>query len=282
MLPSALPFFLKTHPGERFCLYHQPDPAQASRGAVLYVHPFAEELNRCRRMAALQSRAWAAAGYAVLQIDLYGCGDSSGDFGDAALPDWHSDLAVAIQWLRAKAGGPLVLWGIRLGALLALDHAAAGARAPDAVVLCQPVPDGAQHLKQFERVASAARITSGTAGRDCPPADRSTREIAGYRIAPELYDAVAALNARSLTPRAPVHWFESAIATGSPATQGERDGLRLPVASEQVIAGWRASGVTVVSHRYEGRPFWSSTEITECPALLSATATLLSQLSPQP
>ena len=38
------------------------------RGAVVYVHPFAEELNKSRRMAALQARAMAAAGYAVVSL----------------------------------------------------------------------------------------------------------------------------------------------------------------------------------------------------------------------
>jgi len=76
------PFFLPASRGERFCIFHPA--AGALRGAVLYLHPFAEEMNKSRRMAALQSRMLAARGIAVLQIDLFGCGDSSGDFGDAS------------------------------------------------------------------------------------------------------------------------------------------------------------------------------------------------------
>jgi len=56
----------------------------AALGSVLYGHPFAEEMNKSRRMAGLQARALARAGYDVLQIDLRGCGGSSGDFGDAS------------------------------------------------------------------------------------------------------------------------------------------------------------------------------------------------------
>jgi alpha/beta superfamily hydrolase len=40
-------------------------------------------MNKARRMAALQARALAALGYGVLLLDLHGCGDSSGDFGDS-------------------------------------------------------------------------------------------------------------------------------------------------------------------------------------------------------
>lgn len=271
MLPSALPFFLQAQPGERFCLYHEPDPARTPRGAVLYVHPFAEELNRTRRMAALQARALAAAGYGVLQIDLYGCGDSSGDFGDARLPLWRNDLALARQWLQARVDGPLLLWGARLGALLALDHIAGQRQAPDALLLWQPVASGAQHLQQFRRVNSAARLF----GDDS--ADSASQEVAGYHIAPELADAIDALEARAFTLRCPLHWFETALA-------GEADAadLKLPPASEQVIAHWRAAGATVIKYPYPGRPFWASTEVAECPALLAATAALISPTAVQP
>ena len=75
-------FFLPATPGHRFCIYHRPAEGGAG-GGIVYAHPFGEEMNKARRMAALQSRRLAAAGYAVLQIDLFGCGDSSGDFADA-------------------------------------------------------------------------------------------------------------------------------------------------------------------------------------------------------
>ena len=84
-LPHA--FFLPTRNGSLFCLYHAPQgPVQ--RGQVLHLHPFAEELNTCRRISAQFARALSAAGYAVLQFDMHGCGDSEGDFGDATWAIW--------------------------------------------------------------------------------------------------------------------------------------------------------------------------------------------------
>ena len=110
----AEPFFLESAPGRRFCLFHPP--AGACRGAVLYVHPFAEEMNKSRRMAALQARALAAAGYGVLQIDLHGCGDSDGGFGEARWEQWHADLAAARAWLddthRALASASARVWAL--------------------------------------------------------------------------------------------------------------------------------------------------------------------------
>ena len=115
-----LPFFLPASGGQRYCLLHLPPPGQASRGGIVYLHPFAEELNKSRHVAAAQARAFAAAGYSVLQIDLYGCGDSSGDFAEARWAIWHNDLHLACAWLAQRVDGPLTLWGLRLGALLAL------------------------------------------------------------------------------------------------------------------------------------------------------------------
>ena len=63
--PRVEPFFFDAEPGTRFSLYHAPNPQVAPRGAVLYVHPYAEELSRTRRMAAQQSRAFAELGYAL-------------------------------------------------------------------------------------------------------------------------------------------------------------------------------------------------------------------------
>ena len=58
-------FFLPFAHGGRFCILHQPGSgSSATLGAILFVHPFAEEMNKSRRMAALQARALLDAGLA--------------------------------------------------------------------------------------------------------------------------------------------------------------------------------------------------------------------------
>ena len=69
-------FFLPAENGYRFCLY-TPALGGTEKAALIYIHPFAEELNKTRRMVALQVKALSEAGFTVLQIDLSGCGDSS-------------------------------------------------------------------------------------------------------------------------------------------------------------------------------------------------------------
>ena len=154
------PFFLPCSVGERFCLFH---PASGkSLGAVLYLHPFAEEMNKSRRMAALQARALAAAGYDVLQIDLLGCGDSSGDFADASWQAWRDDVLAGYRWLRSRSPAPLILWGLRAGCLLAAEVAADIPEAAD-FIFWQPVISGKQHWQQFMRLKMAGEMASGQA-----------------------------------------------------------------------------------------------------------------------
>src|ERR1035437_6520303 len=121
---TFLAFYLPTATGQRFCLFHQPNAQTSRRGAVVYVHPFAEEMNKSRRMAAVQAKAMANAGYAVLQIDLHGCGDSSGDFGDSSWESWVEDVTLACGWLQQRCDSDLWLWGLRTGCLLACEAAA--------------------------------------------------------------------------------------------------------------------------------------------------------------
>ncbi len=141
--------------GQRFCLFH---PAQASQvlGAVLYIHPFAEEMNKSRRMAAMQSRALAKAGFAVLQIDLLGCGDSSGDFGDASWQSWLDDVQRGAKWLAERVQAPLWLWGLRAGCLLAVDAARNISPTPN-FIFWAPTPSGKLLLQQFLRLEGGSR-----------------------------------------------------------------------------------------------------------------------------
>lgn len=265
-------FFLPVDGGERFCLFHPPQGD--CRGALLYVHPFAEELNRSRRMAALQARALAASGYGVLQIDLHGCGDSSGDFADARWDGWKRDLQAAAAWLDARLGQPLTLLGLRLGAALALDFARTAERAPAALVLWQPVLAGQGFMTQFLRMRIAADMLAGgdtragTAALRATLARGETLEVAGYEVHPELVQAIDALDATALAPRGlPVHWFEVTASSERPPTPAAANTART----------WRALGVQLQLRQVLGQQFWATPETSECPALVDATVEALKE-----
>lgn len=261
-------FFLPAAGGERFCIFH---PARgAPLGSILYVHPFAEEMNKSRRMAALQARAFSARGYSVLQIDLLGCGDSGGDFGDARWDAWNEDVALAADWLARHAEGPVYLWGLRLGALLAVDHSRQAGRSFAGLLLWQPVMSGPQFLTQFLRLRlgsemlSGAPANSGTEQLRTQLAAGRALEIAGYELAPQLASAIERLALAGLAPEnVPAHWFE-VNAAGKPSPGLRRAGQ-----------AWSAAGAEVELHAVRGDPFWSSVELCECPALIAATSATL-------
>ncbi len=266
MTPPAAPFFLPTTTGLRYCLYHAPKGE--CRGALLYVHPFAEEMNKSRRMAALQARALADQGYGVLLLDLHGCGDSDGDFGNARWEGWKNDIAAGYGWLKQTTGRPVGLWGLRLGALLALDYARTAAHPVERLLLWQPVSSGSSFLTQFLRLRLASDMLGahssdggGTKALRATLDSGVTLEIAGYALSPALAQAIDALDAAAMTPPCPVHWFELVAA----------EGRALPPGAARISADWPECS----AHAVEGPQFWSTQEIAEAPALIAATCAAL-------
>lgn len=258
------PFFLQVPDGRRFCVHH-PATGPAVRGAIVYLHPFAEEMNRSRRMAALQSRALAQAGFEVLQIDLLGCGDSSGDFGDASWVEWIDDSLRAVAWLRDRSSAPVWLWGLRLGGLLAAE-AARRAEESTGLLLWNPVINGEQYLKQFLRLKLASEALGGD-GKGGMAAIR--KEIAsglGIEVAGYMLNAALALELETLELEAgpsirAVRWMDTSSRIDPalpPVTQAAVDRLRRTCSDVQIRA-------------INGPAFWQTTEIAEAPDLVEAT-----------
>lgn len=265
-LPGRSPaevFFLEAAAGSRFCLFHQP--LGQCRGALVHVHPFAEEMNRSRRMAALAARALAADGIGVLQIDLHGCGDSSGDFGDARWDTWKSDVLLAQDWLRARLGCPVGLWGLRLGALLALD-CARDVRT-ERLLLWHPVTSGSGYLTQQLRLRLAGDLLQSEGAKASTASLRdelgagASLEIGGYTLSPQLALAIDGLDATTFVPPCPTHWFEMIAAPGR----------SMPPGAGRIAEGWLAAGANLHVELVCGQPFWATPEIEECPALVEAT-----------
>jgi exosortase A-associated hydrolase 2 len=212
---------------------------------VVYVHPFAEEMNKCRRMAAMQARALADAGFAVLQMDLLGCGDSGGDFGDASWERWVDDIVDACRWLRREhatsaeyASVPLWLWGMRVGCLLAVA-AAVKLNEDCCFLFWQPTIAGNVALRQFLRLRLASEMLGGKAKVDVATLQRQLAagqalEVGGYLLAPPLATGLelAYLKPPQMPPRM-VAWLE--VANASEAA--------LAPASERAICAVGASGL---------------------------------------
>ena len=271
--PRIEPFFLESEQGRRFCLLHTPPPGIPQRSGVLYVHPFAEEMNKTRRMAAMQSRALAALGHVVLQIDLFACGDSCGEMRDASIALWHSDIQAAAEWMQARGLAPLTVWGLRFGCLLGLAWASATTMPIDRLLLWQPVVNGEAHLNQFLRIGTAsAMLSAGTASAGPPLRSRLAQgaavEVAGYDISPQLASGMDSLRiADASCPAARIDWFE---------VVANAEGGMAPI-SQRTIGAWQARGLDVHQHVIGGESFWATVETTDCPELLAATTRLMEQ-----
>ena len=116
---------------------------------MIHVPAFAEEMNKSRAMISVHARQLADAGIAVVVPDLYGTGDSEGEFNQAHWKHWKNDLDYLIQWAQGQGAGTITLWGLRLGCLLALDLVQEERRIVCGLLLWQPVLSGKLHLGQF-------------------------------------------------------------------------------------------------------------------------------------
>ncbi|MFG6466435.1 hydrolase 2, exosortase A system-associated [Roseateles sp. BYS87W] len=272
MTPQPDIFFLPAPGGEqRLCVFHSP--AGTPRGRVLYLHPFAEEMNKSRRMVALTCRALADAGYAVLQVDLRGCGDSSADFGDALWADWQDDVRRALDCLDARTAAlphqphlPIWIWGLRAGALLACGD---WGRAVN-LLLWQPMTSGKLALQQFLRLKLAAEMASGNSKglMDQLKAELAAGrpvEIAGYALSAALASGLEAARLQPTGATGRVEWLELST----------RDDATLSPVSEQAVQQWRTAGWNVRTHLVQGPGFWASSEIETAPELITRTVEAL-------
>lgn len=267
------PFYLDADGRKLFALHYAP--AGTVSGAVIHVPAFAEEMNKSRHMVALQARSLANAGWHVLVLDLYGTGDSEGDFGDARWSIWQQDVDAARRWLRAESGLDPWLWGLRLGALLAT--VCAGSRPPPGLLVWQPVLSGRQHLQQFLRLLAGAEWLGGKAQERAAakPMDQlmsgESVEIAGYTLHPQLAMPLADASVSLSSGAALVRWLE--VTT--------RDEGGLSPAAERLVASAR-SAVDIEAKVVSGPSFWQSLEIEEAPSLLHATTLAMTAASGRP
>ena len=269
MAERLQPGFIDGPAGRLFLLHHRPQGednksgAHGEAGDVIYLPPFAEEMNR----------ALADAGRGLLTLDLFGCGDSDGDFSEATWAIWRDDVAAAGAWLASRGSARPTLLGLRDGGLLALDVAARHPADFERVVLWQPVVSGRAMVTRFLRLKVAAAMGKAGAERQTAGglrarlAEDASLEIAGYRLSARLAGEIEALELPALGARCPlpIHWFEVAAEAGGD----------LAPASARVVKAWRAAGLSVTAETVAGEAFWALQEITLAPGLVARTCRLL-------
>jgi len=261
-------------PGPRGALHltlFLPDAMSCPYTWVIHVPAFAEEMNKSRATVARQARALAGEGAAGVVPDLPGTGDSSAGLEDVSWQDWVEDTVYIARWAQAQGAERLVLWGHRLGCLLALDVAQVLGQSVAQLLLWQPVHSGKQHMTQFLRVRMAAGLAAGGSETVSSLQDTLLREqsleVAGYALGAGLYQDIVSrtLSAFTPTPGTDVSILEVAADPGRPL---------MPV-SQKLLEQWSQRGVSCAAQVVEGDPFWMTQELGFAPRLIEQTSALV-------
>lgn len=243
------PYFIDCAGYQLFAVLHEPGPAAQGRRAFVFCHALAEEKLWTHRVFVSFARTLAAAGHAVLRLDLPGNGDSDGDFSDATVDTAIAGVECAIDELRARTGGAAVtLLGLRFGATVA-SLVAEKRDDVEALVLWAPIVDGERYMQELLR----SNVATQTAVYKEVRHDRTelveqmrggaTVNVDGYELSYALYAQAAAIK----------------LAEGAKSHRGpclvvaiDRQSARIP-ADLQALAASYPHG-TIQSAQEE--PFW--------------------------
>jgi uncharacterized protein len=184
------PFFFGSSHEQLFGCYHSPPEGPTRGTAVVLCYPFGQEYIRSHRSFVQLATRLALRGFGVLRFDYFGSGDSAGDSGAGNVARWVSDIESAVaEVTRRAATSAIVLVGLRLGALLAVQHACR--RGPvDGLVLWDPLSSGLDYLEdlrqQQETLLRHAYLTPGGLSRELD-------EVLGFPVTAGLRSELAAL-----------------------------------------------------------------------------------------
>lgn len=265
--------FIQGAKGPLFVLLRRP-PGDV-RGCVLVLPPFAEEMNKCRRMVTEVCAGLAQCGVASLVVDLYGTGDSGGDLSDADWATWQDDVSVAVKWAASKGLPIQRLLALRLGCALAASCAERGdLPGLRTSVFWQPVFNGGRVLSQFLRLRVAAsameqdRKESLAELRDQLNQGRLV-EVAGYSLGRGLATSLERILPAQVLPQAlgDLTWVELV----------REDGVAIGAESRQILDANLARDGGMMLQTFVGPPFWASTEIVSLPDVVASTVERLCQ-----
>ncbi|MFC1750300.1 hydrolase 2, exosortase A system-associated [Pseudomonadota bacterium] len=267
------PSFIDSPQGRIFVVQRYPRSGSACQGVVL-VPPFAEEMNRARRMMTLLAEQLAERGCYVVIPDLFGTGDSEGDFSRASWDGWVEQLSCCVEHMQSRYRVERYsMVAVRAGALLAADYIKQSPHKPTKQVLWQPTIDGAAYLTQFLRLRLAADMLSGGEGRGSVSSLKQalnageTVEVAGYALSSAVSQGLAQASLKQVLPEIfpPTYWIDCMAGK-------EQDA---PLATRELIQGLTASDVDVTHSTCIGPPFWSSAEIVENHDVVAKTVSYL-------
>ena len=267
MTPREGPLRWNAAGRELIGVLHHPaeDPACA---AVVIVHPFAEEKKFSHRVLVNLARELARRNVATLRFDLSGCGDSFGDSGDATLADWREDIASARGEIAKRfPDSPTVMMGLRLGASLALAHAADLSPTPT-LVLWEPVISGKKYVDQIlrrrmikEMMTTGKKATGRKQVLEQLEAD-GFLDLDGIAVGRQLIEDVSALDAEAL----------AGDFNGKALCVQIAFNAKVSSSLEALAERMTAAGADVETVGIREQVIWDRVELVEAAELISTTA----------
>ncbi len=215
-------------------------------------------MNKCRRQFTVTAAALVDRGRATLIVDLYGTGDSAGEYSEATWQHWKDDVNAAIEWAGARGSPVTSLVATRLGCILASDALLDSGHRVRRSVFWQPVLTGKQFMTQFLRLRVAASMMSDSGKETVNDlrgrfANNETVEVAGYELAPALSAGVEGADLLTV--------LKANLGKLQVVEIGSARDSHLSPAGQRVVSSATALGMEAGGERIEGEPFWSATEI---------------------
>ena len=258
------PFYFGAHGRRLFGVFHSGRRLGAT--AVLMCNPFGEEAIRAHRFQRVLADRLARAGLDVLRFDYFGTGDSAGDDAEGDLSGWTADVLTAHDELVQRSASARTVWiAGRLGAAVAASASAHAPRAPDRLIVWDPVFDGRAYLNELAdlhaRALDDAYAGASRSWRELPSRDG---ECLGFTLGNTLLMQLGELDVDTLsTPRT---WRCHIV---------HRDTGGVP----EIAARWKKSGLQVESVGLpDDRLDWTSTRF-DVGLVPAAMLELLSELA---
>ncbi|WP_137918849.1 alpha/beta hydrolase [Hydrogenophaga sp. 2FB] len=191
------PFRFGPQARQLYGIFHPANPRRPTGMAVLLCNPFGQEAVRLHRLYRVLADRLSHHGTHVMRFDYFGTGESSGDDEEGELGGWCADLQLADHELRQRSADSRVSWvGARLGATLAALASTNAPRAPDTLVLWEPILNGPAYLKEL--AGADAKSLDSLLRKPTAPTSPNT-EFIGFGVGPKLVAQVEQLDVSPLS-----------------------------------------------------------------------------------
>lgn len=254
------PLYLQTAHSNIFAIHYQPDIKQPL-AHILLLPPLCDEMNKSRPMIAKQARQFCANGYSVIIFDLFGTGDSSGEFYEASIDHWLDDIKAIIGWLNKQSEAGLILWCMRFGASLLSPILNILQIRPHRMLLWQPQFNGVEIIQEVLNLRVLRSLFSKQRESIDELREKLNKdgqlEISGYMFSNTLISQIEDLS-----------MDETMLSDHS-----QTDIIMLNSKLSNEKSSDTLSNPHI--HYIGGKPFWNSQEIETNPVLLDVSSDLL-------